>query len=90
MKARGVALGIAIESSDAGALGRRADAAFAVDRATFNKFMEAPSQTPRGLYLKFNAGIDKYMWDERAELQFYENIMLRAIRADLERLAGEA
>ena len=90
MKARAVALEAAIEASGAGALGHRADAAFAVDRATFNKFMEAPSKTPRGLYLKFKAGISEYMWDERAELQFYENIMLRAIRADLERLAGRA
>ena len=88
MKARETAMEAAIEASGAGALERRADAAFAVDRAAFERFMAAPSQTPRGLYLKFSAGIDKYMWDERADLQYYENIMLRAIRADLERLAG--
>ena len=79
----------AIETG-AGELNRRAEAACAVSRTAFNRFMDAPSQTPRGVYLKFIAGIPEDMWEERADLQYYENIMLRAIRADLERLAEAA
>ncbi len=82
-----IAYGNAVERSGAGALKRRANAAFAEDRAAFNRFMEAPAQTPRGIYLKFKAGIDENVWEESADLQYYDNIMLRAIRADLERLA---
>ncbi len=90
MEAHEAAKEALIESSGAGELKRREHEAAVVERAAFNRFMEAPSQTPRGLYLKFKAGIDEGQWEDRAELQFYENIMLRAIRADLERLAKTA
>ncbi len=90
LKARDAEKEAAIESSGAGELKRRANAAHAVSQTAFFRFMEAPAQTPRGLRLKFEAGIDEDQWEERADYQYYENVMLRAIRADLERLAGEA
>ncbi len=87
IKAHEVAKKNAVEHSGAGALTRRANAAHYASRAAFNRFMEAPAQTPRGLYLKLMAGMPEDVWEENADLQYYENIMLRAIRADLERLA---
>ena len=78
----------AVERSGAGTLRRRTDAAHDAERVAFGRFMEAPSQTPRGLYLKFEAGIDEGHWLDGAGLQFDENVMQRAIRRDLERLAG--
>ncbi len=89
-KARDAEKEAAIESSGAGELKRRADAAHEVSQTAFFRFMEAPAQTPRGLRLKFEAGIDEDQWEERADYQYHEHVMLRAIRADLERLAGEA
>ena len=79
----------AIETG-AGELNRRADAAHAASRTAFVRFMDAPAQTPHGVYLKFMAGLPEDTWEETEDLHFDENIMLRAIRADLERLAGEA
>ncbi len=90
LKARDAEKEAAIESSGAGELKRRADAAHAVSQTAFFRFMEAPAQTPRGLYLKLMAGMPEDLWEDYADLQYYENIMLRAIRADLERLAKTA
>ncbi len=90
LKARDAEKEAAIETSGAGALQRRADAAHAVSQTAFFRFMEAPAQTPRGLRLKFEAGIDEDQWEERADFQYHEHVMLRAIRADLERLAKTA
>ena len=90
MEAHEAAKDALIETSGAGALKRREHEAAVVVRAAFYRFMEAPSQTPRGLYLKFEAGIDESEWEYTAEFQYFENIMLRAIRADLERLAKTA
>ena len=90
IKAHEVAKANAVERSGAGALKRRADAAHEVSQTAFFRFMEAPAQTPRGLRLKFEAGIDEDQWEERADYQYHENVMLRAIRADLERMAKTA
>ncbi len=81
---------VAVERFGAGELQRRADAAHEVSSTAFNRFMQAPAQTPRGLHLKLMAGMPEDLWEERADLQYYENIMLRAIRADLERMAKPA
>ena len=80
LKARDAEKEAAIESSGAGELKRRANAAHAVSQTAFFRFMEAPAQTPRGLRLKFEAGIDEDQWEERADYQYHENVMLRASR----------
>ena len=55
MRAQEVAKENAVERFGAGELKLLANEAFAVSRDAFNRFMEAPAQTPGGIYLKFEA-----------------------------------
>ena len=59
----------------------RADAAHDAEQAAFNRFMEAPAQTPRGVLLKITAFIDEI------EIGGMDDDMLVAIQRDLERLS---
>ena len=45
--------------SDIVELKSQADAAYDAEQAAFNRFMEAPAQTPRGVLLKITAFIDE-------------------------------
>ena len=67
--------------SDIVELKRQADAAFDAEQAAFNRFMEAPAQTPRGVLLKITAFIDEI------EIGGMDDDMLVAIQRDLERLS---
>ncbi len=53
--------------------------------------MEAPAQTPRGVLLKFTALHCESDWQGMADdSATWDNVMMLAVRRDLERLAGEA
>ena len=77
----GAARHAAGERSDIVELRRQADAAFDAEQAAFDRFMEAPAQTPRGVLLKITSFIDEI------ESGGMDDDMLVAIQRDLERLS---
>ena len=84
----GAARKAAAERPSVVALQRQAKAADDAQEAAFERFMEAPAQTPRGVLLKLRAGMDLDEW--LGEPGLLGNPVLVAIHHDLERLAGEA
>ena len=77
----GAARQAAVERSDIVELKSQADAAFDAEQAAFNRFMEAPAQTPRGVLLKITAFIDEI------DIGGMDDSMLLAIQRDLQRLS---
>ena len=59
-------------------------------RAAFLRFMDAPARTPGGVLLKLTSFMDEDEWQELAKTETMDEVMLVAVRRDLERLAGEA
>ncbi len=78
----------AVARSGAAALYRRADAAGDMTSDAFARFMAAPAQTPRGVLVKLTSFIDEQEWQEKAAVETMDEVMLVAVRRDLERLAA--
>ncbi len=79
------------EQTGVAELRRKEAVAHDARRAAFDRFMEAPAQTPRGVLLKFTALHCESEWQGMADdSATWDNVMMLAVRRDLERLAGEA
>jgi len=71
-------------------LKRKEDEAHGLMRAAFLRFMDAPAHTPGGVLLKLTSFMDEQEWQDLAAVDTMDEVMLVAVRRDLERLAGGA